>query len=672
MILKRFLYIFLECIFQKKMLKRTAAIISAASILYTGFVAPVQSDVYDGPASYAIAEAASQSAFSEVIPQEDNLNWTFYWYLCGTDLETDYNAGSDNLRDLFSKPMPPGNRVIVLAGGANSWDLDFLKDKKQTLFMYDSSGIHVLATYDKVDMGSADTLAEFLALSQDDSSAHKAFIGWNHGGGPLYGMCWDQLTGNNIKTHEILQAFEYGAGYNPEKPAFDIIALDMCLMGSIEFATGLYGYGDYYVASEDLGQGCGYDYSLIPEAIAKNPDISVKDMAIGMADGYYMHTVRTLCDPTVTISVVDLSKMPELAEAYDQFSHDAIAATTLKSTISEFSRAARGAEKLDNGSYDTIDLWDLANGTDNLIPESSRKLKKAIEDSVVFMENGVYRQNSHGIAVYYPINVEMDNFNTYHHLPSANKNAASLYNRIMNSDLFKISDLTDTPTWTDQEYAYVMLEQNEMDELASVKCVVGIYDDEDDSFIFLGNDGNVDADWETGVFADNFSATWPSLNGIPLNIDVTNWTDEYITYTSPISVNDINCLLEFVYDYKDNQLHIIGAHPYTDNGVPSRNFIEIKKGDIITPYYVEYDVDDYSYENGRIITLGSFELNDNPYMEDADLDDGLYIYHFMFTTPQNESTISSSAFIEVSDGEYTVTADIDIDEDDGEEDLDAA
>ena len=70
--------------------------------------------------------------------------------------------------------------------------------------------------------------------------------------------------------------------------------------------------------------------------------------------------------------------------------------------------------------------------------------------------------------------------------------------------------------------------------------------------------------------------------------------------------------------------------------------------------------------------MGSFELNDNPYMEDADLDDGLYIYHFMFTTPQNESTISSSAFIEVSDGEYTVTADIDIDEDDGEEDLDAA
>ena len=75
----------------------------------------------------------------------------------------------------------------------------------------------------------------------------------------------------------------------------------------------------------------------------------------------------------------------------------------------------------------------------------------------------------------------------------------------------------------------VTLSESEMELLSSVHCNL-LYLDEN-VVIHLGSDANIDADWDTGVFRDNFDGTWPMLDGHPAYIELTEEGDDYNLYS---------------------------------------------------------------------------------------------------------------------------------------------
>ena len=55
--------------------------------------------------------------------------------------------------------------------------------------------------------------------------------------------------------------------------------------------------------------------------------------------------------------------------------------------------------------------------------------------------------------------------------------------------------------------------------------------------VYLGEDDNVDCDFDNMVIYDNFSGEWASLDGMPLAIDLVCRNDTTSIYTCPILLN---------------------------------------------------------------------------------------------------------------------------------------
>lgn len=47
--------------------------------------------------------------------------WTIYWYLCGSDLESDDGAATNDLVELTSVALPGNVKVVIQTGGAKVW-----------------------------------------------------------------------------------------------------------------------------------------------------------------------------------------------------------------------------------------------------------------------------------------------------------------------------------------------------------------------------------------------------------------------------------------------------------------------------------------------------------------------------------------------------------------------
>jgi len=52
---------------------------------------------------------------------DPNDTWAIYWYLCGSDLETDAALASKDLKEMMEVSLPSNVQVIIEAGGANEF-----------------------------------------------------------------------------------------------------------------------------------------------------------------------------------------------------------------------------------------------------------------------------------------------------------------------------------------------------------------------------------------------------------------------------------------------------------------------------------------------------------------------------------------------------------------------
>ena len=121
--------------------------------------------------------------------------WVVELYMCGTDLESEGGAATNDLAELTENPPPEGVTFVIQTGGAKKWHNDAVKRKEIDRFVYDKDGLRRLDKLPDADMASPDTLASFLKFAQDKFEAdHRILIMWDHGGGTVGGACYDERT----------------------------------------------------------------------------------------------------------------------------------------------------------------------------------------------------------------------------------------------------------------------------------------------------------------------------------------------------------------------------------------------------------------------------------------------------------------------------------------------
>ena len=354
--------------------------------------------------------------------------WTAYWYLCGSDLESNYGAATNDLMELTAVELPENVKVVIQTGGSSMWQNEVVSADTLGRFIYDHNGLQLVEELPSASMGDAQTFKDFLAFGKENyPSKRTAVVLWNHGGGSVSGAAFDELYGmDSLSLAEMYQAFAETFGENPQNQPVDIIGFDTCLMATVDTAYTFSDIGKYLVASQEVEPGNGWLYSGWLGALAQTPEMEPLELSRIICDSYVQGCEEVGTEDNITLSVTDLSKVSGLIAAYDDFGKEALAsAVENPAFFTHFSKIANSVENYggntrEQGYTNMTDLGNLALKSSELLPETSGSVTAALADCVVYKVNGKYRPESEGLSCYYSYNGDVEDFNAYANIGPAN------------------------------------------------------------------------------------------------------------------------------------------------------------------------------------------------------------------------------------------------------------
>ena len=324
-------------------------------------------------------------------------------YMCGSDLEGRGRQGSQAISQMLSSGFDPEEvSVVLLLGGSVSWKMGY-DPGELTLLQLNGPEPAVIDTLPLSPMSEPETLSAFLTLCREKYPADTYILDiWDHGGGPIYGVCQDALFRNDLlfaaELVDALEASPFAEG------GLDLMVLNCCLMASAEFCAMLSPFARYLVATEDSMFGLSYDWLAGVEN-----DPGVLDTAIRIADASFSLNeeiiARQHASEINSFAVVDLGKMPAVADAADDF-FSRVSAGLEAGLFSSLSDRRGNAAAFGLGSgdestgFDLVDLGDLARRYSEADPEGAEALLTAIEDAAVYRKSAL--DTCTGLTVFHP------------------------------------------------------------------------------------------------------------------------------------------------------------------------------------------------------------------------------------------------------------------------------
>jgi len=651
--------------------------------------------------------------------QSNGESWVFYWYLCGSDLESRNGCASDDLEELKSVPLPENVTVVFEAGGASAWSNGF-NPEVLTRGVYNSDGLQIIEEIPSANMGDPATLADFLSFCNANYPAdRRAIFFWNHGGGSVSGAAFDELyDGDSIQIPELIQALN--ATNTGEK--YELIGFDTCLMATIDVANACDEFANYLVASEELEPGCGWSYDGFMSALAENPSMDGAELGKHICDSFYEGCAQIGQEDSTTLSVTDLSKIPALVKAYDVVGSEALlraGGSEDCSYVNEFARCAKSAENYggnndSEGYTNMVDLGDLVrlNMQQDLLPETGQNVLEALNDAIVYKINGPLRSQSTGLSCYYSYNADYQNVSSFANLKTSpafgyyfdyifgGKPGQEIFDYAIDTftgssdqeqqpseqpteqpsekpteqpaeqpaekplpsitelkplPAVKSEDLEDFPVEiTEDNSAVLKLGKEIADQLTGVYFKLAYIDEKDNMAIFLGEDNDLDSDWQTGTFKDNFRGVWGSIDDCLVYMELSDETEDYQIYAVPILLNSEEYVLSVSYDYQSKDYKILGARKAIgENGMGDKFLRELKAGDVIEPiHYVLPDLK--NSDDVKELPIEKLTVTADTKFKETELGDGRYLFMFEMKDVRNQSYDSQAVMFKVENGQIEI------------------
>ena len=334
--------------------------------------------------------------------------WAIYWYVCGSDLERRFGGASADIAEAMRARFGKDVTVVLQTGGTTKWRNTQISPRKIQRYLIRQGRLELVQNLPQGDMGSKDTLADFLEFCSENYDAdHRALIVWDHGGGGAGRFSHDENSGNAMRVKHLREALEAVWDPDPRAPPLDIIGFDACLMGSLEVAEASYGFATHLVASEQLEPGEGWNYTGFLSALGARTNMDAATLGRHICDTYIAGCNAAGQGRDVTLSVVDLGKLPRLRLAWNCLGLEAFARVAKdKSYFAVLGRYANASENYDNvkgESYSNmVDLGDFVSHLRKSQPELAGELATALRSAVVYRVNGPL-QHSSGLSFYYPL-----------------------------------------------------------------------------------------------------------------------------------------------------------------------------------------------------------------------------------------------------------------------------
>ena len=527
------------------------------------------------------AEDVSDSAGAE------GESWAVYWYLCGSDLESNGGFATMDLSEMMEVELPENVNVVIETGGASVWQNDEVDPSKLQRWLYNSEGLQLLEESETANMGDAQTLYEFLDFASTNYPADRVAVTfWNHGGGSVSGAAFDELHGlDSLDLAEMYQAFDAVWPADKDDPALELIGFDTCLMATVDVAAVFQNFAKYLVASEEVEPANGWLYSSWLGALAEDPAMDGARLGRTICDSYYEGCEAVGTQDQTTLSLTDLRKLTPLLEAYETFGQEALAAAAEDPAFfAELGRAAAQSENYggntrEQGFTNMVDMGHLARQTAWLLP-SAQSVSDALADCVLYKVGGPYRAEATGLSCYYSYNGDMDDLDGYltvgEGLAFKYLYAYELTGEVAEGgeDYLAELDIQELPErmtlpetgWdgapihvTDDGISYLELGPEANSVLAGIGFSLFYVDEETDQMLLLGTDNDMNADWDNGVFYDNFRGVWGALDGNLVYMELSFDGEDYNLYSVPILLNGEAYNLQVAYEFDTEEWSILGA-----------------------------------------------------------------------------------------------------------------
>lgn len=608
---------------------------------------------------------------------------TIMIYMVGSDLESNNGLASVDLSSIDKNIANDSSiSVYLIAGGSKKWDNSYIDKSETSIFKLTNSGFSKVKNQSKQNMGSSETLTNFINYVYNDSKTDKYdLIFWNHGGA-IDGSEYDELNlDDNLQLSEMNQAL-YNTPFKNKK--FETVIFRTCLNGTIEVNTVFSNYSDYLVASEESTLGANYT-SVLNFINNIKPTDNGKDVSKKFINAYKKQVVDiknrafTTNSDTIysTYSLVDLKEINKLNNYANDFFND-IDVDANFNTISRV-RANLLQYSEDIPEFDMVDLYNLVYNLKTLSPNKANKVLKQFDRTVLY--NYATDSNSRGISIYFPYNGDkaykdrfikvydnLDGFSNY-------KNFISKFNKIQSSDYKAYtytSNLVKT-TGSEKEDSYADFELELTDEqvLTFAKAKYIVYRDNKDGYykpIYMGKEAKLDGNTLKASIKDR-QLQVVSKNNEKYNLTAIEKenTSKYIKYETNVIMQSFkdnsnfkmdNAIMTIYYDKNSKESNISNII-YNGNGQHA-NSIALNINDYesvafsITSGWDILD-DNGGYvgpivENGRVKGDGiitGFEAKPGEFNFKISAFDDDYDYYCVFLITDTHNNVSYSKLIKL-------------------------
>lgn len=613
-------------------------------------------------------------------PNAEAGTWAIYWYLCGSDLESNGGFATSDLMEMMEVALPENVRVVIQTGGAKTWQNNVVDADILQRYVYDSEGLTLVDELPPASMGDAATLTDFLRYCKQNYPAEKtAVLFWNHGGGSVSGAAFDERYGyDSLTLDEMQTAFGRVWEADENNPPLELVGFDTCLMATVDVAGTFAGTARYLVASEEVEPANGWDYTGWLGALAADPAMDGAALGEVICDAYYAGCQAVGTHSNATLSLTDLTRTGPLLEAYEAFGAEALAAACEDPGF--FSRFARVAAQSENyggntreqGYTNMVDLGHMARQSTGLL-QTAGDVLNALEDCVLYRVSGPYRAESTGLSCYYSYNGDLNDlygytnvgagqafkyFYSYELTGQLDDNGMEYISSMNYEELPQIQSLAamgwdGMPLQVDEDGVSHLTLGPEADSiLAGIGFSLYYFDEENDIMLLLGTDNDMNADWENGVFSDNFRGVWGGIDGHMVYMELCFEGEDYNLYSVPVLLNGEPYNLQVAYDFTTEEWSILGARQgIGEAGMSDKELRLLQPGDALTTIWY---LSSYSGEDGlEAYAVEELTVTADTAFAEMELPNGRYGMVFEMRDAMDNYAYSDSVFFLCEDGKIS-------------------
>lgn len=601
-------------------------------------IAAALSVLLSGAALYTVSGSERQGIqVKEYAEAAEAADSTIMVYMNGSDLEGDYGAATadlwemmDALKVMEQEGKSPSLHVVVEAGGSTRWKLDEMDGVPYARFSLTGDGISSMESMEIRNMGDADTLTDFINYGVRSYPAnHYGLILWNHGGGPVGGYGSDShFDGDGLSLEEIREALGHSVMADS---AFDFVAFDACLMGSVETAGCLDGYADYVIASPELEPQHGYDYRWM----AALGDSLPPDMEWGEAVGRSMVEAYGACYASgtapVAMSLLDMKEYPAFHEVFHQYV-DGIPEKLREELCGELGRdrmkmLAFGSRQA-GGSPELVDVLEFLNACQRVYPDENafQTLKDRMRRLVAKQWAKGYPVNPSGLTIYLPsgsnpyLSEALETYDT--------TGFCSAYRRLTDGYAAYLARESGVEWGNISAHKDGTVEISIAPEDASdvtgaylaVFCPAG----DDENYYLLCTDSDVDIGVD-GTLRAAPEDSYMGMKGQVLCLIETMNLDAYTEYMAPVLYNGELCTMRIGFDEEHEDGQILSVTPAGQTSEAAKQIYELKEGDRVTPLYLVERMEDVGEAPGNTGNASGQIMEDRYYTDSYYMGTEFYI-----------------------------------------------